>query len=372
MNKYLIVLTVIVIVLVGAYYLLFTNPETLNTPQTATSTSQLIKVGVLAPLSGDYAMMGESALAGAQLAAKEINDAGGVNGNSIEIVFEDDQCTKNGGVAAVTKLIIVNEVTAVLGSICSSSSESASTVSQVAGVSMIIAGATSPNLTKAGEYIFRVSPSAVAQGKFVAENLYKTLNKTKVAVVFGKDDWNQFLEESFVTSFKELGGKVVYEGGLAVNATSKEVKDAVAKIKSSKAEYIYAPTLPSVNALLVKELTAAKIKTPILEVVPKYNNLEDFNNRVKDLTGKDPNSFTPVFYDAVKMLANVMSQTGVDKKSLRNSLVTTIYDTGVSSVIEFDDNRELKTPVFEVKNSSESTPATTSSTAPATSSTTPQ
>lgn len=363
MNKYLISLTVIVIILVGAYYLLFTNPEALEVSQAPTSTGQVIKIGALVPLSGDYAMMGESALAGAQLAAKEINDNGGINSNTIEIVFEDDQCVKDGGVAAATKLIVVDEAISLLGSICSNSSEAAATVSQVAGVSMLIAGATSPNLTKAGEYIFRISPTALAQGKFVAEYIYKTLNKTKVAVVFGKDDWNQALDESFVTSFKALGGKVIYEGGLAINAGSKEVKDIVAKIKLTKADYIYAPISPVVNDLLVKELIETKIKTPVLTVAPKFNNLEDFNNRVKDLTGKDPNLFTPVFYDAVKMLANVMSQTGTDKKSIRNSLVTIIYDSGISSVIEFDDNRELKTPVFEIKNSTETaSPPTASST----------
>lgn len=361
MNKYLISLTIIVIILVGAYYLLFTNPEAPEVSQTPTSTGQVIKIGAFVPLSGDYVTMGESALAGAQLAAKEINDAGGVNGNPIEIVFEDDRCTKDGGVAAATKLIIVDEAIALLGSICSSSSESASTVSQVAGVSMLIAGADLPNLTKAGEYIFRISPTAVAQGKFVAEYIYKTLNKTKVAVVFGKDDWNQALDTAFVTSFKELGGKVVYEGGLSVNAGSKDIKDAVAKIKSVKADYIYALTSPSVNTLLVKELTDSKVKTPVLTVISKFNNLEDFNNRVKDLTGKDANLFTPVFYDAVKMLANVMSQTGTDKKSLRNSLVTTIYDTGISSVIEFDDAREVKSPMFEVRNSAETIPLPTAS-----------
>src|SRR3989344_6295878 len=350
MNKYIISLTITVVVLVGAYYLLFTNPESSNISQTPTSTTQVIKIGALVPLSGDYAMMGESALAGAQLAAKEINDAGGVNGNPIEIVFEDDQCTKDGGVAAATRLIVVDEATAILGSICSNSSEAASTVSQVAGVSMLIAGADMSNLTKAGEHIFRISPTAVAQGKFVAEHIYKTLNKTKVSVVFGKDDWNQSLDESFVASFKELGGKIVSESGLPVSATSKEVKDVIAKIKSAKPDYIYSLTLPSVHTLLVKELGEAKIKTPVLTVVSKFNNLEDFHNRIKDLTGKEPNLFTPVFYDAVKMLANVMMQTGTDKKSIRNSLVTIVYNNGVSSVIEFDDNREVKMPTFEVRN----------------------
>ncbi len=361
MNKYLISLTVIVIILVGAYYLLFTNPEVLKVSQTPTSTTQTIRIGAFVPLSGDYAIMGESALAGAQLAVKEINDAGGVNGNPIEIVFEDDQCTKDGGVAAATKLIVINEATAVLGSICSPSSEAAATVSQVAGVPMLIVGANSLNLTKTGEYIFRVSPTALAQGKFVAEHIYKTLNKTKVSVVFGKDDWNQTLDESFIASFKELGGRVVSETGLPVNASSKEVKDAVVKINYAKPDYIYLLTSPSIHALLVKELNEAKIKTPVLTVAPKFNNLEEFNNRVKDLTGKDANLFTPVFYDAVKMLASIISQTGIDKKSIRSTLVTALYEGGVSSVIEFDDSRELKNPTFEVKNSAEVVPTVTAS-----------
>ena len=229
MNKYLITLTIIVIILVGAYYLLFTNPEQ-QISQTPTSTLESVKLGLMVPLSGDNAPLGESVLAGAHLAVKEINDAGGINGRSLEITFEDDQCAKDGGIAAMTKLVVINQVTAILGSLCSEASASANAVAQVAGVPTIMIGASSPELTKAGEYIFSVYPTDRSQGESAAEYLRSVLKKEKAAVVYADNSESKNINESFTSKFKELGGKVVY--------SSAPAKGIVSKIKSAKPDVI--------------------------------------------------------------------------------------------------------------------------------------
>ncbi len=79
-----------------------------------------IKIGVLVPLTGEAASWGQNLLAGAELAQKEINDAGGINGREIKLITEDDQCKAATGVSAINKLISVDKVSVIVGPPCSS------------------------------------------------------------------------------------------------------------------------------------------------------------------------------------------------------------------------------------------------------------
>lgn len=368
MNKFLIGLTVLVIVFVGAYYLIFTNPEQ-QPSATPTSTAEIIKIGAMLPLSGERVADGEIALAGAQLAVKEINDSGGVNGRKLEIVFEDDRCSKEGGVAAMTKLIVVSQVSVVFGSLCPVVSEAANPIAQVAGVPTIIFGAGAPDLTKSGEFIFRAYPTDLAEGRFIAEYLYQSLKKSKAAVVAEKDAY-QFLKEAFAGRFKELGGSVVLDFVLSEKADEKELQKLFNELKAKKTETVYLLVDLNKSSELLKKINLLKIRPVVFGssfwdhpeiltmseadgvyyAVPQAVNFEEFKTRVKDVLGKDVNRYSVYFYDLVKMLAEVMKRTGTDKRTIRNTLVVSAYSQGASlSTIEFDNDRELKNPLFEVK-----------------------
>lgn len=361
MNKYLITLTVIVIILVGAYYLLFTNPEAQPTP-TPTSTPESIKLGLMIPLSGDNASLGESTLAGAQLAVKEINDAGGINGRLMEVAFEDDQCTKDGGIAAMTKLVVINQVTAILGSLCSEASASSNSIAQVAGVPVVMIGVSATDLTKVGDFIFSVYPTEHAQAVAMAEYLKQNLKKEKVVVVYTDNENGKNFNQAFDAKFKELGGKVVYNNVVA--------KDNVSKIKTAKADIVFLPVTPSVALSIIQQIKDVKLKTPVVGIwswdtdllitakeadgysyfVPRTNNFEEFKNNLKSVVGKDATIYSAYVYDAIKILAETMKQTGTDKKSLRTALVSVFYDKSISSpIIEFNDNRELKSFLVSLK-----------------------
>src|SRR3989344_4504903 len=82
----LVILVAIVAIIVGC---------TAQSGNNNSDTSE-IKIGFFAPLSGEAASYGQNAIAGAQLAVKEFNDNGGVNGRMIKLVAEDDKCTSAG------------------------------------------------------------------------------------------------------------------------------------------------------------------------------------------------------------------------------------------------------------------------------------
>ena len=232
----------------------------------------------------------------------------------------------------------------------------------------IIIGAGAPDLTKSGEFIFRVYPSELAEGRFAADYFHNIFKKSKAAVI--AEQKHQSLKESFTSRFKELGGNVVLDYTWPEKADAKETKKALEQLKNKKPEAVYLLVSLSRVSDLLKEISSLKTKlivfgssdwdhSEILVIkeaenvyyaVPQAVNLEELTNRSKQVFGKEINRSAAYFYDAVKMLAEVIKRTGTDKRTIRNTLVVSTYSQGASlSVIEFDNDRELKNPLFEVK-----------------------
>ncbi|MBI3335780.1 MAG: ABC transporter substrate-binding protein, partial [Candidatus Portnoybacteria bacterium] len=189
----------IILIIVGGGYLFLRTPAAPLAPvaqEEKKMPSEPIKLGYIGPLTGELADGGEAGLAGATLAVKEINDAGGVLGRQLELVAEDDKCSAE-GVNAMNKLVNIDKVVAITGPDCSASGGPALPIAQKAGVPVVVRWASAPHLTKIGDYIFRVYPSDAFQGKFIAEFLYNDLGKKKAAVVYVKNDWGQGIHDVF-------------------------------------------------------------------------------------------------------------------------------------------------------------------------------
>jgi ABC-type branched-subunit amino acid transport system substrate-binding protein len=173
------------------------------------------KIGAAFALSGSIAVYGEGFKKAVDLAVEEINAAGGVKGKKIEIVYEDNKSTPKDCVTAVRKLITVDKVPVIFGPAGSSNFMAAAPVAQESKVVMMSAQGAAPALTKAGEYIFRVFPSDVLQGKGISD-LCLRLGYMEVPIMYINNDWGLGLKNVFVENFKKAGGKVMdeipYEG----------------------------------------------------------------------------------------------------------------------------------------------------------------
>jgi len=168
------------------------------------------KVGAAFALSGSIAVYGEGFKKVVDMAAEEINAAGGMKGKKMEIVYEDNKSTPKDCVTAVRKLIAVDKVPVLFGPAGSSNFMAAAPVAQENKVVMLSAQGAAPALTKAGEYIFRVFPSDILQGKGVSE-LCVRLGYKEVPVMYVNNDWGLGLKNSFVENFRKAGGRVTDE-----------------------------------------------------------------------------------------------------------------------------------------------------------------
>jgi len=351
---------IIAVVVVAVGYLVIKGPS-------APKETGPIKIGLSSPMSGEAASYGEAFFGGATLAVKEINGAGGINGRKIELIVEDDKCSAKNGATAINKLVNIDKVVAIVGPLCSAAAGSGVPVAQDAEVPTITV-ASAPDLTKIGNYIFRDYPSDAFQGKFAAEFIYNNLGKRKAAVIYVKNDWGQGIRNVFVERFKQLGGEIVYDGSILQDST--DLRTQITKAKAANPDALYFPVYMQNAVAGLKQISEMGLnvvvvggdgfaddtitKLPeaegVLFTVAKTNNPEDFQKKVKQVSGKNSNVFTPYAYDAIKILAKVIEKVGTNQKAIRDELAKVSYKDAISQpLIEFDKIGDLKAAEFEVK-----------------------
>ena len=147
-----------------------------------------IKIGVAAALSGGAAQYGAAIRNGFQLAADEINAAGGINGDKIVLAIDDEQGKKEDAINAFKKLIFQDKVLMTFGPTLSNSALAAHPIAQASKTVAFGTSTTADGVTAIGDYIFR---NAVTEADVLPETLrvaIKHANVKKVAVLYGNDD----------------------------------------------------------------------------------------------------------------------------------------------------------------------------------------
>ena len=151
---------------------------------TTTSDTGPILVGYYGDLSGRTSSFGQSTKNGVEMAADEINKAGGIYGRQVQIITEDDQGEPNKAATVVTKLINQDKVQALLGEVASSNTLAAAPKAQEAKVPMISPSSTNVAVTQVGDYIFRVCFIDPFQGEVMAKFSANNLKAKRAAIVF--------------------------------------------------------------------------------------------------------------------------------------------------------------------------------------------
>jgi branched-chain amino acid transport system substrate-binding protein len=220
-----------------------------------------IKVGINVPLTGFAAADGQSALNGAKLAVAQANAAGGVNGEKIELVVYDDQASAKEAVPVATKLIEKDKVVGAVSGSYSGSTRAAAGIFQAGKVPYVVAYAIHPDITRAGEYVFRVSAMGEVQGRGGAK-LVSNLGKKKVTIITVKNDFGQALASGFKEAAPKFGLQITGEYEYAMS--DRQFGALVSKVKSDSPEIIYASGYFFNAGPLVSQLRAAGITAPII------------------------------------------------------------------------------------------------------------
>ena len=229
---------------------------------TAATANEPIKIGINVPLTGFAASDGESALNGAKLAADQINKAGGVDGRQIELVVYDDQASPKESVAIATKLIEKDKVAVGVSCSYSGATRAAAGVYQAAKVPYISAYAIHPDITRAGDYVFRTSFVGEVQGRAGAKLVGDILKKKRAVLITLNNDFGKSLSAGFKEKAGDYGVSIVNE--YAYSIKDRQFGPIVAKVKADNPDVIYATGYFFTAGPLVTQLRAAGVDATII------------------------------------------------------------------------------------------------------------
>jgi branched-chain amino acid transport system substrate-binding protein len=318
-------------------------------------------LGVAGAHSGDLASYGLPSVNAAKLVAAKINAAGGINGMTVEVVAQDDQCKPELATNAATKMVS-DEVKIVLGHICSGATKAALPIYLESKIVLMSPSATNPPLTQSGEYpnFFRtIAPDDAQAALEVA--FAKGLGLTKLAVIHDKGDYGKGFA-TFCKEFIEADESlevVLFEG---VTPGAVDYSAVVQKIKSSGAQGVifggYHPeaskivsgmrkkeiTIPFLSDDGVKDDTFIKVAGEYAEGVYATGPMDFSSNPVyqeavaahKAEFGSDPGPFFPEAYSAALALLKAVENAGsTDYDKVSEALRSQYVDTAVGK-IKFD------------------------------------
>ncbi|MDE0423748.1 ABC transporter substrate-binding protein [Candidatus Poribacteria bacterium] len=362
------------LLIVGLVSILGCQAQDRSTGQTQRAPREL-KVAVAAPFTGNAAAFGEMIRRGAELQAKEINDAGGINGMKFTLVFEDD-AGKDAEASLVAERIANNlQILAVVGHFNSSCSLAGKPIYQRAGIVELSPGSTNVTVCEGSDWTFRNLYRDDFQGKFIAQYIDKVLTDLQsVAVFFDNDDYGRGLRNAFVDEAEKIGLDLV--ASEAYDRDNTDFKAQLTSIKAKNPDAVFISGLYTEAGLIAKQAREAGIEaqffgadgvdspdfltiagdaaegtyltTPFTFGAAGEDALQMAAN-FEEMHGVAPDTWAALTYDAVGMIAEALEKTynaeaavADNRKAIRDHLAS--LDTpeegykGVTGLTYFDIN----------------------------------
>ena len=325
-----------------------------------------IKIGEFASMTGKEATFGQFAHKGTLLAIEEVNAAGGVLGKKLELLLEDNLSKPGESATIVKKFISRDKVVAVLGEIVSSRSLEAAPICQNARIPLISPGATAPEFTAKGDYIFRACFIDPFAGTIMAKFAKDTLKARRVAILSSVSSAQSVgIAKFFRERFTADGGTVVAEQKFSEG--DKDFRAQLTAIRAAGVEGIFAPAYYAEAALICKQARDLGLTVPLFGtdgwesdelisiggaavegcyLVTHYSPenksplVVSFNAHFQKRWDTASNALCALGYDSAMMLVDAIRRAGTtDSAKLRDALAATRNFPGAAGTITLDAQR---------------------------------
>ncbi|MGC3953448.1 MAG: ABC transporter substrate-binding protein [Propionicimonas sp.] len=332
------------------------------------ATGDTIKIGLNYELSGDVASYGQASVAGIELAAKEINDAGGINGKKIELVKYDTKSDTAEATTLATKLMSQDKVLTVIGPATSGGMKAQVQVAEKNQVPIVSGSSTADDLTvtngKLNAYVFRTCFNDSFQGTSAANYSSNKLGaKSAIIIKDNSNDYSKGLAASFTTQFTANGGTIVGEEAYAKG--ERNFNSILTKIKGQSFDVIYLPGYYEEAGPAIKQARELGITAPILGAdgydSPKlaeaagagltdvyftnhYSSADSDPKVVKFIedfkaanSGTEPNAFNALGYDTMKFVADAIGRASeLTGPAVKDAMEATKDFAGVTGTFSVD------------------------------------
>lgn len=324
----------------------------------------VFKIGGMGPLTGDAASYGKSVKQGAEIAIKEINDAGGVNGMQLELYFEDDEATADTAITAYNTLMDKN-VNAILGAVTSGACLAITDLTNEDGILQITPSGSAKEITK-NDNVFRLCFTDPTQGVAMADYAIDELGYKNFAVIYDvSSDYSSGMMDAFVAEVEAKGGSIV--ASESFTSGEFDFNTQLTTIKSSGADAIFVPAYYQDVAYILNQANKLGIDLPFLGgdgwdgVIAQLEdtsvaegaiflspfladdtseNIQSFVKKYQDATGETPDQFAADGYDTVYVIKAAIEKAGSTKSEDLIKAMTEIKVDGLTGSMTFDSSGE--------------------------------
>ena len=219
------------------------------------------RIGVMESLTGSGETYGTVANQAKQMAADEINSAGGINGRRLELIVEDSGCSAKDAVTAYNKLTSVDGVKIILGTSCSGAMLGAAPLAEKDGVILFSGLASNPDIANAGDYIFRTQISDVQVG-IDTGNLLWADGVRELATITEATDYAEGVRRTSVAQFEKRGGRIVAEEWYASDVT--DFRSQLTKLLGANPDALHlAPQSEFAAGAIIKQAREVGYQGPV-------------------------------------------------------------------------------------------------------------
>jgi len=339
--------------------------------QPAVAAEQTVKIGLSAPLTGDWAEYGNDFKRSVTMVMDRTNKMGGIQGKMVEVLVNDSRGDPKESVLIAEKLVADPEVIAEIGDFSSSSCMAAAPVYEKAGMTQLSPTASHMDFTKKGKNMFRVVATQGFEGPYNARWAVKELGKKKLATIYINNDWGVDANKYFVQEAKALGAELVAEE--AFTPGEKDFSAIISKLKRLNPELIYLPTFYADAAAILNQAKRMRFEPLIMANSSLFSDKtielggsavegvmipanyfstdprpasQEFTKEYTALYGKTPNQFAALAYDAGNLMVAALKVAGLGDRSKVAGALESLRDfqgaTGsISYARSHDPDKEL-------------------------------
>ena len=332
--------------------------------------SDTITIGASLPMTGSVALNGEMILEGIQMAVDECNEAGGIDGKEVVIDAQDDQAEPNQAASVANMMSADEKIVAIIGSLKSSCTLAAAPIYEEAGVVALSPDSSSPEVTNAGEYIFRIKNSDVVLAQTMAKGAISD-GHTKFAILYENNDYGAGVLEQSQIAIEEAGCEIVCTESILTGEQT-DFSSIISKIRESGADAILMGVDYNESGLVMKQMKDAGLDLPryatdglftdaFIEVggeaadgttvltsfitSDQSENVQNFIKKYQEkYDGEMPSIFKAEGYDCGKIVIEAIENAGTDRKAIRDYMATMSYQ-GVTGDCTFDENGDVNIPL---------------------------
>ena len=329
-----------------------------------------VRVGAVLPLTGSYAVYGKSLERGALLAAERVNASGGIEGRRIEILVRDSESDDKTAAEAFQALVVRDQVSVVLGGCTTGETLAMAPLAERYRRVLLSPSASGLKITGAGDFVFRNWPSDEIEGRTLADFAAFGLHATRALILAERNTYADGLREVFTRRFCTVQGScvtVLYDPGQSPGA----VLD-LAKAGLAEAQVVFVAGYGADMVPILTALRARAPEPPVLSVSaisgggvlkgaaaefedvvfarPAYDpeggnpDAAEFASAYTSRYGAEGDVYAAHAYDAVRILAEVMSKGELGAEAIRKGLLATRNFPGASGPTSFDPNGDVVQP----------------------------